>query len=115
MCHHGHSLQQVFALVTVHHHATLRFELPGPLIDIEYDDIHTQIERSLLGAETGTQTVVEKNQEYGFILAQTPKLEAVTLDFSRFVQSLPEVAHIRGISEKFHDYIMDISNLLLTI
>ena len=107
LCHHGHSLQQVFALVTVHHHATLRFELPGSLVDVEHDDIHAQIERSLLSAETGTQTVVEENQEHGFILTQTLKLETVTFDFSRFVQSLPEVAHIRGISEKFHDYIMD--------
>ena len=53
--HHGNSLQKVFGLVTVHDDATLGLELPGPLVHVKHDDIHAQVHRCLLSAQSGTE------------------------------------------------------------
>ncbi len=53
--HHGDSLQQVLALVAIHHHAALGLKFPGAGIHVEHDDIHAKIHRSLLGREAGAK------------------------------------------------------------
>ena len=68
--HHRNSFQQMFTLVTIHHNTTFCFQFPGSLVNIKYNDIHSQITGSLLCAKTSTQTVVEENQQTSLMLAK---------------------------------------------
>ena len=54
--HYGNGFQQMFRFVTVHDDTALCFQFPGSLIDVQYNDIHAQIEGGFLSAETGAQT-----------------------------------------------------------
>ena len=49
--HHGNGLQQMFALVAIHNHATLRLQFPCPLVNVEHDDVHAKIHGCLLRAQ----------------------------------------------------------------
>ena len=42
-CHHRNSLQEVFTLVSVHDHATLRFQFPCPLVHVEHNNVQTEV------------------------------------------------------------------------
>ena len=48
--HYRDSLQQVFWFITIHDDATFSFQLPCALINIEYDNIHSQIQGRFLCA-----------------------------------------------------------------
>ena len=53
--HHRDGLQEMLALVTIHDDTTLGLELPCTGIDVEDNDIHTEVHGSLLGGETRAQ------------------------------------------------------------
>ena len=68
--HHRDGFQQMFRLVSVHDHSSFRLELPCSLVDIQYDDIHAEIQCCLLGAQSGTQTRVEEYHQQGLVSAE---------------------------------------------
>ena len=54
--HYGDSFQQMFRLVAIHDDAAFGFQLPCSLVDVQYNDIHAQVQSGFLSAEAGTQT-----------------------------------------------------------
>ncbi len=58
--HHGNGFQHVLRLITIHHYTFLRFQLPCTLIDIQHNDIHSEIQRRFLRAQSGAQARIEK-------------------------------------------------------
>ena len=61
--HHRDGFQQMFRFVTVHDDAAFGFQFPGPLIDVQYNYVHTQVESSFLGAETGAEAGVKEDHQ----------------------------------------------------
>jgi hypothetical protein len=72
------------------------------LVHIEYNHVHTEVAGSLLRTQTGTETVIEENQQTSLMLAQRFILIAVLLDFERFLKGGIQVAQIEYISVIFH-------------
>ena len=54
-------------LVPVHHHSSLGLEFPRPLVHVQDHDVHPEVHRSLLGAEPGAETGVEKQHKQGLV------------------------------------------------
>ena len=54
--HYGDSFQQMFRLVAIHDDAAFGFQLPCSLVDVQYNDIHAQVQSGFLSTEAGTQT-----------------------------------------------------------
>ena len=100
--HHGNSLEQVFALVAIHNHTALGFEFPRALVHIQHDDIHTEVHRRLLGAQTGAKAIVEEDEQGGLVATQLTVFVSVCFDFERLAQSLFQVAEVGHILEYFH-------------
>ena len=100
--HHGNSLQKVFALVALHDDSTLGLQFPRPLVHIEHDDVHAEVEGCLLGGEAGAQRVVEEDEHGGLVLAKCLILIAVGLDFESLVEGFAEVANVGNVLKDVH-------------
>lgn len=100
--HHGDGFEHVLALVAVHDHATLGLELPGALVHIEHDYVHSQVHSSFLRAQPGAQAGVEKHHEQGLVLAQVLIGEPIFLDLERLVDSCFQVAYVGDVLKTFH-------------
>ena len=103
--HHRYGLEQVFALVSVHDDAALCLQLPCALVDIEHDDIHTQVHSCFLCRQAGAQAVVEEYQHTGLVLTQILILVAVGFHCLRFFQGELEVAKVGYMLKNFHVFI----------
>ena len=101
--HHRNSLQQMFTLIAIHNDTALCFQLPCTLIHIEYNHIHPQVTSCLLGTQTGTQTVVEENQQTSLMLSQGFIFVAVFLDFESFGKGTLQVAQIMYVCKVSHN------------
>ena len=91
-CHHRDSLAQMLALVAVHDDTPLRLQLPGPLIDVQHDDVHAQVAGRFLCAQSGAQAVVEEHQQGGLVTTQFCVLVAVLLYLQGLFESLVQVS-----------------------
>ena len=103
--HHWDGLEEVLALVALHDDATLSLQFPSPLIDIEHDDVHAQIERRLLGGEASAQGVVEEDEHSGLVLAKSLILIAVGLDLESLIKGFAQVANVGYVLENFHCFV----------
>ena len=108
--HHGDGLQQVFALVAIHHDSAFSFQLPSALVHIEHDDVHAEVHGCFLCAETRAQTVVEENQQRSLVLAQSLVLEAILFDVECFLHGNFQVAYIAYMLKYFHILKLRIKN-----
>ena len=66
--------------------------------------IHAQVTGCLLGAQTGTQTVVEENQQTSLMLSQGFIFVAVFLDFESFGKGTLQVAQIVYVCKVSHNF-----------
>ena len=66
--------------VAVHDDATFRFQLPGSLVDVQHNYVHTQVKRSFLSAEAGAEAGVKEDHQQGFITSQFYIFKPVFLD-----------------------------------
>jgi predicted nucleic-acid-binding protein len=92
----------VLTLVTIHNHTTFGFKLPCTLVHVEDNHVHTEVTGSLLCTQTGTETIIEENQQASLVLTQRFILIAVLLDFERFLQGGIQVAQVKYISVVSH-------------
>ena len=93
----------MFTLVAIHNDTALSFQLPCTLVHIKHNHIHAQVTGCLLGAQTGTQTVVEENQQASLMLSQGFIFVAVFLDFESFGKGTLQVAQIMYVCKVSHN------------
>ena len=100
--HDGDGLKQMLRLVAVHDDAALGLEFPCPLVDVEHDDVHSQVHGSLLRGETGAQRVVEENHQERLVAPQLTIFITILLDLLCLGQCLRQRPQVFYVDECSH-------------
>ena len=93
----------MFGFVAVHDDSALGLQLPGALVDVEYDDVHAQVQPGFLRAEARAQAGVKEYHQEGFVPPQFHVFETVFLDFESFIERPLQVADVLHTCKFLHN------------
>ena len=92
----------MFRLVTIHNDAHFGFQFPAVAVYIQNNRVHPEILRCFLAAQTSSQAIVEKHEDYRLVVTEILPCERSLFHLFRFFEGLPEITYIAYIQELFH-------------
>ena len=92
----------MLALVTVHNHATLCFQLPCTCINVKHYDVHAKVHGGLLCRQARAQTVVEEYHEQSLVLAKMLISETIAFYLLCLGKRLAQVTYVLYVEECSH-------------